>query len=411
MNVTINPVKLHGIITPPPSKSQAHRLIIAAALAAGESHLSNIALSQDILATLRCMSAMGAVTNADGSVICGIGGNPSAAESRGEVPSFHCGESGSTLRFLIPVALVVCGGGVFHGQGRLMQRPLTPYERLFDEKGISCCREGNQMTVLGRLSSGEYRLPGDVSSQFITGLLYALPLLDGDSEIILTTELESVGYIDMTIQALKLFGVNVERTRAGWHVPGNQHYQPCSMQVESDYSQAGFYYAALGLGNDLTLQGLRSDSTQGDRVIVDYYAQLCGEGEVVLDVSQCPDLVPPLAAHAALRAPGSVTRLINAARLRMKESDRLATVTTVLNTLGGRVEEHPDALTITAVEALQGGTVESYLDHRIAMMSAIAATRSKNPITVLGAECVSKSYPNFWEDYEYLGGQIERWNP
>ncbi len=386
-------------------------MILAAGLAAGESHLENVALSMDIRATLACMRALGARASQDGRTIRGTGGVSYPCTPCCDAPIYVCGESGSTLRFLIPVALAVKQGGSFVGQGRLMQRPLEPYEQIFDEKGIWYNRHGNQMEIFGKLTPGEYRLRGDVSSQFITGLLYALPLLEGDSDIVLTTGLESEGYIDMTVQALNTFGVQVQRTTDGWHIPGGQRYTACDVQVESDYSQAGFYYAAMGLGSQLELQGMNPDSAQGDRVIVGFYRQLCGPGTVELDVSQCPDLVPPLAAHAALRAPGAVTRLVNAARLRLKESDRLATVSRVLNTLGAQVEEHPDALTITAVQELRGGTVETYLDHRIAMMAAIAATRSTAPVTVLGAECVSKSYPNFWEDYEALGGQIERWNP
>ncbi len=405
MKVTIQPGLLQGSITPPPSKSQAHRLIIAAALANGTSRLQNMALSQDIQATLACMKALGAEENQ--GVITGIPQIPAPQGYNRQLPELPCGESGSTLRFLIPVALAVCQGGIFLGRGRLMQRPLEPYARIFEQKGIICVREGDRLEVRGTLTPGCYRLPGDVSSQFITGLLYALPLLEGDSHIQLTTPLESAGYIHMTLQALEAFGITVQPVADGWLVPGGQSYQSRDMQVESDYSQAGFYYAAMGLGSALQLEGMNPASAQGDRVIEVQYQQLCGSGEVVLDVSQCPDLVPPLAAHAALRTPGAVTRLVNAARLRLKESDRLTTVTTVLNTLGARVEEHPDALTIIATESLHGGTVETYLDHRIAMMAAIAATRSTAPVVVLGAECVSKSYPNFWEDYRSLGGKIQ----
>ena len=410
MNVTIYPGQLRGTMTPPPSKSQAHRLIIAAALAEGESHLGNVALSMDIQATLRCIRAMGAKASPDGSVIRGTGGILFPCTPCCDPSVYQCGESGSTLRFMIPIVLAVKQGGIFQGQGRLMQRPLKPYEAIFDEKNIWYNRHGDQMEIFGKLTPGTYALPGDVSSQFITGLMYALPLLEEDSEILLTSALESEGYIDMTVQALNTFGVQVQRTAFGWHIPGRQQYQPHDGQVESDYSQAGFYYAANGIGNAVTLQGMNPDSAQGDRVIVPYYDQLCGEGTVELDVSQCPDLLPPLAVHAALRRAGTVTRLVNAARLRLKESDRLTTVTQVLNALGACVEEHPDSLTVTAVESLHGGTVESHNDHRIAMMAAIAATRSSGPVTILGAECVRKSYPDFWEDYEALGGRTERWN-
>ena len=389
MNVTITPGLLRGAITPPPSKSQAHRLLIAAALADGESRIEHLADSQDIQATRRCMAAL----KAPGE----------------DLPVLDCGESGSTLRFLIPVALALRGGGRFTGRGRLMERPQKPYFDLFDEKGIAYRQEDGVLTVQGRLTPGTFALPGDVSSQFVTGLLYALPLLEGDSRITLTTPLESRGYVDMTLEALERFGIRAEcpdgRTL---RVPGGQTYRPCRAAVESDYSQAAFYYAANGLGGQVEILGLNPRSAQGDRCIVPYYMQLCGPGEAELDVSQCPDLVPPLAAHAALRQ--GITRIVNAARLRIKESDRLTAVTQVLTALGADVVEGADRLTITGQpEGLAGGvTVDSHNDHRIAMMAAIAATRCAAPVTIIGAECVAKSYPDFWEDYERLGGQIQR---
>ncbi|MCQ4770394.1 3-phosphoshikimate 1-carboxyvinyltransferase [Intestinimonas massiliensis] len=389
MNVTITPGLLRGAITPPPSKSQAHRLLIAAALADGESRIEHLADSQDIQATRRCMAAL----KAPGE----------------DLPVLDCGESGSTLRFLIPVALALRGGGRFTGRGRLMERPQKPYFDLFDEKGIAYRQEDGVLTVQGRLTPGTFALPGDVSSQFVTGLLYALPLLEGDSRITLTTPLESRGYVDMTLEALERFGIRAEcpdgRTL---RVPGGQTYRPCRAAVESDYSQAAFYYAANGLGGQVEILGLNPRSAQGDRCIVPYHMQLCGPGEAELDVSQCPDLVPPLAAHAALRQ--GITRIVNAARLRIKESDRLTAVTQVLTALGADVVEGADRLTITGQpEGLAGGvTVDSHNDHRIAMMAAVAATRCAAPVTITGAECVAKSYPDFWEDYERLGGQIQR---
>lgn len=404
MDVKITPARLHGTITPPPSKSQAHRLIIAAALATGESCVENVALSQDITATLNCMRALGAKASEDGSRITGIG------SPRGRLnllPTLDCGESGSTLRFLIPVALAVAGGGIFSGHGRLMERPQGPYETLFAQRNILFRRENGALRVEGKLESGTFALPGDVSSQFITGLLYALPLLDGDSEILLTTSLESRGYVDMTLDALAKFGIRVEPAERGWHIPGGQTYRPQKATVESDYSQAAFYYAARLLGSPVQIQGLNSDSAQGDAVILEFYRALNCPGEVELDVSQCPDLVPPLAAMAALR-PGQMTRIVGAARLRIKESDRLDTVTTQLNRLGANIIQGPDFLTIRGVDRLTGGTVSGCNDHRIAMMLAIAATRADACVTITGAQCVSKSYPNFWEDYVTLGGRIER---
>ena len=405
MNVTIQPSLLNGSIVPPPSKSQAHRAVIAAALAEGVSRLGHLTGSQDIDATLACMTAMGAKAERtqDAARICGLGHSiPQKAE---HLPCFDCGESGSTLRFLIPVALVVVGGGSFTGRGRLMERPQQPYFDLFEEKGIAYEQKDGVLTVTGALTAGVYRLPGNVSSQFITGLLYALPLLEGDSEIVLTTPLESEGYVDMTLEVLEQFGIRVAREENRFLVPGGQRYQSRDMEIEPDWSQAAFWYAAAALGSGVEVRGVNENSTQGDRVIAAQFKQLTAPGDVELDVSQCPDLVPALAAMAAVRQ--GTTNITNAARLRIKESDRLAAVTQVLNALGADVTEEKDGLTIVGRDGLAGGvSVDSHNDHRIAMMAAIAATRCERPVTVLGAQCVAKSYPGFWEDYEELGGKI-----
>lgn len=392
MNVTISPTKLAGAITPPASKSQAHRAVLALALSEGAGTLSNLSMSQDIRATEECVAALKS-------------GQPIGQDG---LPLLDCGESGSTLRFLIPVALAVRGGGCFTGRGRLMDRPQGPYFEIFREKGIFWERIGNLLEVKGTLPSGEYRLRGDVSSQFVTGLLYALPLLDGDSEIVLTTPLESRDYVAMTLDVLEKFGVRVENQNyERFLVPGNQKFQARDMTIEADWSQAGFWYAAMSLGNLVEAAGLDPNSTQGDKATADHYVKLAWPGDVEIDVSQCPDLVPPLAVMAAVRE--GTCRIVNAARLRIKESDRLAAVTQVLNALGAEVEEFRDSLTIHGKSSLAGGVeVDSHNDHRIAMMAAIAATRCEKPVTILGAECVAKSYPRFWEDYEKLGGQIAR---
>lgn len=385
--VVIRPRPLEGTVTPPPSKSMAHRCLIAAALAEQECRIENLADSQDMQATRGCLSAMQA------------GGE--------ELPLLDCGESGSTLRFLIPVALVLRGGGRFVGRGRLMERPQKPYFDIFDEKGIIYEQTDGMLTVKGDLKPGRFALPGNVSSQFITGLLYALPMLKEESEIVLTTPLESQGYVDMTLEVLERFGVRVECLPDGsFRIPGNQRYRAQDMTVEADWSQAAFWYAANALGSDLKVAGLNERSAQGDRVVAEQFRQLTQPGDVVLDVSQCPDLVPPLAVMAAVRQ--GTTQIVNAARLRIKESDRLATVTATLNKLGAQVEEHADSLTIHGLTGLTGGVeVDCCNDHRIAMMAAIAATRCEQRVTLLGAECVKKSYPNFWEHYKQLGGDID----
>lgn len=388
MNVTILPGTLKGAVTPPSSKSQTHRAVLALMLAQGEGKLSNLAVSQDIQATQDCVAALKS-------------GQPAQADG---LPLLDCGESGSTLRFLIPVALAVRGGGNFTGRGRLMERPQGPYIRLFEEKGISWNQEGACLTVAGQLEPGVYALPGNVSSQFITGLLYALPLLPGDSRIVLTTPLESRGYVDMTLDMLRRFDIKVEEQEDGFLVPGNQTYQARDLTLEADWSGAAFWYAANFLGAQVDIQGLNPDSVQGDRQIGTLYWKLARPGDVDIDLSQCPDLAPPLAVMAAVRK--GTTRFVNAGRLRMKESDRLETIARTLNALGAKAQVGEDTLTLEGLDHLEGGTVDGCNDHRIAMMAAVAAVACKEPVTILGAECVKKSYPRFWEDYTALGGEV-----
>ena len=388
MDIRITPQKLHGAVTPPASKSMAHRAVLAMTLAGGAGTLSNLSDSQDIQATKRCVEAL------------------KAPRPDGELPFLDCGESGSTLRFLIPIALAVAGGGVFTGHGRLMERPQQPYFDIFDEKGIFYEQTDGVLTVRGTLTPGVYRLPGNVSSQFVTGLLYALPLLSADSTIKITTPLESSGYVDMTLDMLEKFGISVEnRNYESFRVPGNQAYQARDIAVEADWSQAGFWYAANFLDNHVSIQGLNADSTQGDRVMASLYRKLAKPGDVDIDVSGCPDLLPPLAVMAAVR--NGTTHFINAARLRIKESDRLATTAALLNRLGSSAEDGPDSLTVRGIPSFSGGTVDGANDHRIVMAAAIAATRADSPLTILGAEAVNKSYPSFWDDYKRLGGVFD----
>ena len=412
MDLTIYPSKLAGEVTPPSSKSQAHRALIAAALGGGISTISNLADSQDIQATRRCLSALGALVEDLGSGTLRVHGLGNSIPQAGPFPTLDCGESGSTLRFLIPVALLVQGQAAFTGRGRLMERPLAPYEDLFRGKGIGWSMEHGVLTLdSGRgydrlaLDPGEYRLPGDVSSQFITGLLFALPLLEGDSDLLLTAPLESRGYVDLTLDVLDRFGVVAEPRENGFHIPSGQMYQARDLAVEADWSQAAFWYAANHLGGQVDILGMDPASRQGDREIAAYSRMLARSGQVELDVSQCPDLAPPLAAMAAVRT--GTTRLTNAARLRAKESDRLASVTRALRAMGGQVEEYADSLTIHGVKRLPGGgVVDCANDHRIAMMAAVCAASAEAPVKLLGAECVRKSYPEFWTHFQSLGGEL-----
>ena len=406
MDIQITPRHLSGTVTPPPSKSMAHRLLIAAALGSGISTVRGVAMSQDVEATLRCLTALGGhwrETTPGTLEITGIGGRRSTPGTA--LPHLDCGESGSTLRFFLPIALAVAGGGVFTGQGRLMARPQGPYLDLFREKGIFCEQTGGTLTVRGTLEPGEYHLPGNVSSQFFTGLLFALPLLDGPSTIVPTTAVESWDYILMTLDALTGAGV----TAAEPHTPGEAFrvcpsaYQPFDRTVEADWSQAAFWYAAIALGSQLELTGLNAFSVQGDMAVVPHFLRLTQPGDREIDVSGIPDLLPPLAVMAAVRS--GTTRFVNAARLRMKESDRLETTAALLTALGLSAQAGPDFLTVQG-GAITGGTVDGANDHRIVMAAAIAATASSSPVTIRGAEAVKKSYPDFWEVYQSLGGVI-----
>ena len=406
MDIQITPRHLSGTVTPPPSKSMAHRLLIAAALGSGISTVRGVAMSQDVEATLRCLTALGGhwrETTPGTLEITGIGGRRSTPGTA--LPHLDCGESGSTLRFFLPIALAVAGGGVFTGQGRLMARPQGPYLDLFREKGIFCEQTDGTLTVRGTLEPGEYHLPGNVSSQFFTGLLFALPLLDGPSTIVPTTAVESWDYILMTLDALTGAGV----TAAEPHTPGEAFrvcpaaYQPFDRTVEADWSQAAFWYAAIALGSQLELTGLNAFSVQGDMAVVPHFLRLTQPGDQEIDVSGIPDLLPPLAVMAAVRS--GTTRFVNAARLRMKESDRLETTAALLTTLGVSAQAGPDFLTVQG-GAITGGTVDGANDHRIVMAAAIAATASSSPVTIRGAEAVKKSYPDFWEVYQSLGGVI-----
>ena len=404
MDIRITPKQLSGSVTPPPSKSMAHRLIIAAALSSGTSTIENIAFSKDISATLRCIEALGAAWTqpSPGTLrISGIADQP----WNGDLPQFDCGESGSTLRFFIPIALAVAGGGIFTGQGRLMQRPQQPYFDLFAEKGISSRQEGDTLVVEGRLTPGDYRLPGNVSSQFFTGLLFALPLLNGTSTLVSTTPLESADYLNMTLDALQIAGVSAQRSADGLQFTlHSAPFHAFDAAVEADWSQAAFWFAANFLDSQLDIQGLNPQSSQGDMAVFAHYWKLARPGDTEVDVSGCPDLLPPLAVMAAVRS--GTTHFTNAARLRIKESDRLATVHQMLTALGVQAKESHDSLTVCGVPTLQGGTVDGCNDHRIVMAAAIAATACSNPVTILGAEAVSKSYPDFFEVYRSLGGEF-----
>jgi 3-phosphoshikimate 1-carboxyvinyltransferase len=410
MDVTVTPAVLRGAVRPPASKSLAHRLLIAAALSSGTSHLTGMAQSEDIAATMRCLTALGATFSRHGDVMAVTGIAAAPACRKGTAPAFDCGESGSTLRFLIPLALVLAGRGDFTGKGRLPQRPQTPYAALFAEKGVAFSQSDTGLTVSGTLTAGDYALAGDVSSQFFTGLLFSLPLLSGNSTLHSTTPLESAAYIDLTMEALSRAGVYpIPDGDGAWRIEGGARYREFCAAVEPDWSQAAFWYAAAFAGMPLTVEGMSPASRQGDRAILSMIDRMQGAALATIDLRECPDLLPPAAAAAALRERGAVTHFVGAARLRLKESDRLATVAAALTAMGAAVTEGESDLTVVGAGKLPGGcTIDAAGDHRIAMMSAVAACGCEAPVTITGAECVAKSYPDFWDVYERLGGQIAR---
>ena len=414
-DVIIYPSTLSGKVTVPPSKSDVHRAIICAALAKGKSRIAPIAFSQDILATIDCIKSLGAKVTDDGDGI--------VIDSADVFSLSHavldCRESGSTVRFFIPVA---AAGGVdakFVGRGRLPERPLDVYTRLLPCHGVKCITEGGlPIEIRGKLTPGRFELTGGVSSQFITGLLFALPLLEGDSVIHLTSPLQSKGYIDMTISVMSRFGVKVESIDGEYRIKGGQKYIPCDYTTEGDWSQAAFFLVGGAISGSAEVCGVRRDSDQGDKEIVSllqrFGADVCPSDTSVIcrkaplhgidiDASQIPDLVPVLAVCAAF-AEGT-TRIYNAQRLRLKESDRLLAISEGLNACGASVAETDDGLIITGKDTIHGGKAEGFNDHRIVMSMAIAALRSGGGITVTDRESIAKSYPDFFEDYNSMGGK------
>ena len=412
MNVSLPAGALTGSVRIPASKSQAHRRLICAALGETAVTLHCDGISRDIDATARCLQALGAQVTVDGSA---IRLTPGRTKSPAALP---CGESGSTLRFLLSVAAAMGVEATFCMEGRLPRRPLAPLDEALMRHGVTLTRDGDTLTVSGQLQSGSYTLPGNVSSQYISGLLMALPLLPGDSTLTVTEPVESAAYIAMTEDALRLSGIAF--TKDGWvyRIPGGQTaHLPADLSVEGDWSNAAFFLCAGALSETgVTVTGLNAASSQGDRAVVDilrqFGAKVTQNGDsvtvsaqklhgIAIDAAPIPDLIPTLSVVAAC-ADGE-TNIVNAARLRLKESDRIATTAALLRNLGGSVEGLPEGLIIHGTH-LRGGTVDACNDHRIAMAAAVAASRC--PVTVLGSECVQKSYPRFWEDYAALKGDV-----
>lgn len=401
MDVKIIPSKLKGSVDIPSSKSLTHRALICAALSEGKSFIRNVSKSKDITATINALTAIGAniTEKPDGIEVTGI-------SDRSLKSTIDCCESGSTLRFMIPITAALGIDAEYLGQGRLPERPITPYIRELGSNGIKFDYNNTMpFKMSGQLKNGMFSLEGNISSQFITGFLFALPLLEGDSKIILTSPLESKPYADMTILCLKQFGVLIDETDYGYYIKGGQKYIANDITVEGDYSQAAFFYVANILGSEINIKNLSENSTQGDKKIVEITSRLCYNNNYPegfnINASDIPDLVPVLGVLGTFCSGSSV--IDGAERLKIKESDRLAATSAAVNALGGDITPTDSGLIIRHAE-LNGGIVDSAGDHRIAMSAAVAATICKEPVVIKGAECVEKSYPDFFRDYIKLGG-------
>ena len=420
MKVTVSASKIQGEVQAIAAKSVAHRYLIAAALADKETFVGCHSVSEDILATANCLKAMGAgIERKDNGFFITPIDRTAIDETVRQLP---CNESGSTIRFLIPVVASLGMKGEFLKKGSLVTRPLKPLDEELEKKGTFLKeKEGGIVAVEGKLQPGIFELPGNVSSQYITGLLFALPLLDEDSEIRITTPLQSEDYVKITMDALKAFGISVIYEKNCFYIRGKQVYTVKSEQrVEGDWSNAAFFMVGAAIGKSkITYTNLDKNSLQGDKAVVDILKTMgtciensdCTyevEGKVLkatsIDAKPIPDLVPILALAAAV-AEGE-TVIYNAERLRIKESDRLKTVYETLNSLGADIEEKADGLVIRGIEKLKGGEVSSFNDHRIAMMAGIAAIVCEKEVTILQAEAVNKSYPDFFDDLRKLGAKV-----
>lgn len=411
MELTLSPRPIGGTIRAIASKSQAHRLLIAAALADRATKLVCAETSADIDATVRALAALGA----DFTYLNGGWTVYPMELPRGDLV-LDCGESGATLRFLLPVVGALGVSATFRLRGRLAERPLSPLWEAMEAHGCRLSRPcADEVRCEGRLDGGLWEIAGNVSSQFLSGLLLALPLTGEESDIMLTIQLESAPYVELTAQVLRQFGVEAEHTAAGWHIPQGRGYRSCGKTaVEGDWSNAAFWLCAGAISDPVTVEGLSLSSAQGDRAILPILERFgarvtaCGDAVTVapgdlngiaLDARDIPDLVPPIAAVAAC-AQGT-TQVFGAERLRLKESDRLQSIADALTALGAEVSVTTDGLMIRGGR-LTGGTVDSRNDHRIAMMAAILACACTRPVVIRGAEAVKKSDPRFWEDYKRM---------
>lgn len=399
MIAEFKPSRPEGQVSAPPSKSMAHRLLICGALAKGCSTIHGVSDSEDVRATLACLRALGAEYTRDGDTVEINGFDPRTPRA---CPPLDCNESGSTLRFLIPLCL--CGGGARHltGSRTLFSRPLSVYEEICREGGILFERGEQGLTLDGTLTAGEYRVAGNISSQFISGLLFALPLLPGDSTLTVLPPLESGSYLDLTLSALATFGITVERTdERHFHIPGNQHYLPTEARVEGDYSGAAFFEALSLFDCDVRVVGLSENSLQGDRAYRGFYPLLL-RGTPTLPIANCPDLGPILMALAAAKN-GAV--LCGTRRLKIKESDRGAAMAKELAKFGCSVSVHEDSIVVYPVDFhAPSEDLDGHNDHRIVMALSTLLTFTGGRIR--GAEAVKKSMPEYFDLMRSLGTEV-----
>ncbi len=396
MDIKITPKKLSGKIEAISSKSDAHRVMIAAALSATATDIKLNILSRDMKATADCLENMGAKIDMSGDTM-----HIEPIKTPKDNALINCAESGSTLRFLLPVVSALCKNATIVGSGKLPERPLSPLIEELEKNGGGFLTKKLPITTKSKLSSGKFTLPGNISSQYITGLLFALPLLKGDSDIILTTPLQSKGYVDMTLDTLEKFGIKILVTDNGYHIKGEQVYtSPGNIQIEGDWSNSAFWFTADFLGGNVEVSGLDNNSKQSDKAIISILKEL-SDGTVI-DAGNIPDLVPIICV-AACGICGKVS-ITNISRLKLKESDRILSVKRLISDLGGQITATDDIITVYGKGFLTGGVIESFNDHRIAMSAAIASLICKNDVIIKGAEAVNKSYPGFFDDFNLLGG-------
>lgn len=421
MIVNVHPERASGSVIIPPSKSMAHRAIICASLAKGKSRIDNVAYSKDILTTIEGMRSLGAtiITHDDFVEIEGIHDFRHCKDK-----TIFCSESGSTLRFFIPIFSLTNEKITFSGSSRLMERPQTIYEKIFQEQNVSFIQKDGTLAIQGALKSGDYTLAGDVSSQFISGLLFTLPLCAGNSTITIEAPFESRSYVDLTLQMLAYFGIEVYYQEENTlYIRGNQEYHAGCYRIEGDYSQLAFFATHAALSGDLKITGVNHDSLQGDKVIIDIlrkanvqietipHGYLVHKSEVMgseIDLADCPDLGPILCVLAAY-AKGD-THIYHAERLRIKESDRIEAMEEELKKLGVAISSTKGDIYISGKDSYDGGcTFKSHNDHRIVMSMAVASSRCEKACTILDAQAIEKSYPTFFEDFINCGGKVERY--